>query len=201
MAGKNKIKNEVEVENENEIKNELSSSIVTMEDGSLVSFGNRAKLVSDQEITDTGFTIIFKIISGKILRYTYTGEIALPKILLEMAAFGAAAKAKASTAGCKTHEDILKVIELKIAEYQAGLFVSRASGTPAGLSVYQEAYAVVQGLNPESPEDILKVRDYFGALDKTARGALMADPKVKVEVAKIRFRQAKAELEAMEQAE
>lgn len=198
-----KNKTETEIETEIDTAHQPETNIVKMEDGSIVSFGSRARLVSDQTITPTGFELIFNLISGKILKYSLDAGREVPKLLLEMAAFGAGAKAKASTAGAKDADEIEKIIVAKIAEFTADIFVTRGAAAPAALTMYQEAYCKAYVIsNPtenwdcEDASVITKVKSLFADMSKEDKTAMMKSPAIRIQVNQIRLAQAQAELAA-----
>lgn len=174
-------------------------NIVNMEDGSVVNFGTRAKLVSSQNIFENGFELIFSVLSGKVIKYRFTSETPISKLLAEMAAFGAASKAKSATAGAKDVTEIVSIINKKIEEFVNGSFVTRgASAASFVLSLQQEAYADVEGLDKTKPEVVASVKDIFSKMETAERTAFMKRPEVRVAINKLRLAQSIAELAAME---
>lgn len=187
-------------ETKTEIETESETKIVSMSDGSVVSFGSRARLISDQTITATGFELVFNIITGVILRYTFDAGKEVPKLLLEMAAFGAASKAKASTAGASVN-DIKEIIEAKIAEFEAGLFPTRGAAAPAALTMYQEAYCKAEGWDIADLAIVTKVKALFADMSKEDKSTMMKSPAIRIQVNQIRLAQAQAELAELQKAE
>lgn len=177
---------------------EVEQRIVTMENGEQVNFGQRANIISTQEISadGTGFTLTFNVFNGTVLTYTYVSEVVLPKLLLEMAAFGASSKAKASTAGAESLDAIVDIIKGKIAEFSEGLFVTRGGGAASNLvlTLQQEAYADMEGLDKNDPETIAKIKDFFAEMSKEAKSALVKDTKFKYHMRKLQFEAMEAEL-------
>ena len=175
----------------------LEQNVINMQDGNVVNFGSRAKLVSDQTILENGFELVFNVINGVVITYKYVSETPMPALLAEMAAFGAANKAKNATAGAKTPEDIVAIVNAKIAEFDSGVFVTRGAAN-LSLSLHQEAYANMEGLDKTKIEDVLKVKEFFEGLDKDARAALNKSAGFRKAIAELRLAQAIAEVEAEE---
>lgn len=173
------------------------AKVVTMQDGSTASFGNRARLISEQTIREDGFTIFFKLISGVIIDYVFHCDVGIPKLMLEMAAFGAANKAKAATAGLKKVDDIEKTIRLKVEEFTKGIFVTR--GAPANsltLTMTQEAYCDMKQLDKTSSEVVATVKGIFADFSSGEKSTLVTSAAMKVAMGAIRLAQAQAELAA-----
>lgn len=167
---------------------------VTMTDGSVKNFGERGKLLSSQVVHENGFDLTFHLITGEQIEFKH--ETTADSLTLEMAAFGAAAKVKAATAGTK-QEDLAAVVSAKLEEFKQGLFVTRAAGgevsTP--LSHIQTAYAIVNGIDTTTTEGVATVNAVFAALNKQQRSALYSNPKIKLELVKIQMAKAQADLE------
>ena len=176
-----------------------NSNIIKMEDGSIVNFGTRAKLVTTVKVEETSFTVVFNLLSSRIITYSYVSSIPLPRILLEMAAFGAASKAKAAASNGSTETEIIEILETKVAEYQEGIFVSRGTTSMSGtLNMTQQAYCVVNGLDPFDPEVVVTTKATFDGMSKEDKAALSKTVPMKVAIGQIRLAQAQAELAAME---
>ena len=146
-----------------------------------------------------GFELIFSVLSGKVIKYRFTSETPISKLLAEMAAFGAASKAKSATAGAKSTDDVATIINSKIEEFVSGSFVTRgASAASLVLSLQQEAYAVVNKLDQADSAVIASIKVKFSEMASTERNALIKTPAMRVAINEIRLAQAKAELAAME---
>lgn len=174
-------------------------NMVTMQDGTSRNFGERGKLLSSQEVSTKGFSITFHIITGDQVSYEYVSEHEVPELLMEMACFGVSSKVKAATSGCSVDE-LKTVIQAKVEEIQEGIFTTRGnlgeSITP--LTQVQTAYALVNGINVEEKEGIAQVNAVFAQLSKEEKSALYKDPKIKLELAKLRLLAAQEALEGAE---
>jgi hypothetical protein len=162
--------------------------IITMQDGQIKNFGERGKLLSTQEVSEAGFAITFHVVTGEQSTYTFDGDMAL---LIEMAAFGAASKIKAATAGLE-NEKIKAIIDDKIAEFNLGDFNTRAGGdSVVNLSQIQTAYAIVNSIDINTQEGINKVQAIFAALSKKEKSDLYKNVDIKLELATIQYEAAK----------
>lgn len=172
---------------------------VTMQDGSVKNFGAKGKLLSSQDVTTSGFALEFYVVTGEIVKYEHQFGNEISALTAEMAAFGAASKIKAATAGSEV-ADLVKVITDKVEEYKQGIFVSRSSNgdNTSALTQIQTAYARVNGLNPEDQTDIAKVNAIFAALTKEEKSALYENIDIQIELAQIRLAAAQAAKAAME---
>lgn len=173
---------------------------VDMVDGSRKNFGVKGRLLSTTEIVENGFDITFHIVTGEQVNFNYRQEAPLPTLLAEMAAFGVASKVKASTAGSEI-ADLKTVITAKKEEIEEGTFSGR--GATAGDDVspatqLQTAYANVHGLDISNKEGLAKVNAIFAAFSKEEKSALYKIPAIKLEILKLKFAQAQAELEGVE---
>ena len=176
-----------------------NAKIITMEDGSIINFGTRAKLVTTVKVTDTGFTVLFNLISARVISYIYESDVPVPRLLLEMAAFGAASKAKAATSNATDEAGVVDILTTKLAEFQEGIFVSRGStGITSVLNMTQQAYCEVEGLDSNLAEVITDVKMKFKGMSVQDKAVLSKTVPMRVAMGKIRLAQAQAELEAME---
>lgn len=172
-------------------------NLVTLPSGKTKNFGEKGKLLSDTVFTHdengvvTGFTITFSTKAGTEHTFTSSDDISL---LYQAAAFGFSSKAKASTAGV-AEEDLAKVIEAKIAEFNQGQFVTRTGGeTTSAISQLQTAYAIVNGLGYETTEDVIKLNAMFSAMSKEEKSGLYKIPKIKLALARIQLAAAESAL-------
>ena len=162
--------------------------IVTMADGSVKDFGERGKLLSTQETNETGFTLTFHVANGEQVQYVFNGDQTL---LIEMAAFGAASKIKAATAG-EPIDKITSVILSKVEEFNNGEFVSRNAGEPvATLSQIQQAYANVNGIDTSTSVGQATVAAIFSAMSKEEKSSLYKNVDIAFELKSIQFEAAK----------
>ena len=170
-------------------------NMVAMADGSQRNFGERGKLLSTHEVNSHGFVITFHLVTGEQVVYSYTGELELPELLAEMAAFGVANKIKASTAGTKP-EELLAVVTAKKEEIEAGNFVSRTGGGEilSALSQLQTAYAIANEIDYTTREGIAAINAVFAQLSKEEVSAIRKDPKVKMAVLNLQRAKLEAEL-------
>lgn len=170
-------------------------NLVTLTSGKVKNFGEKGKLLSETTFTKdengitNGFSITFATVEGTEHTYTFNGDM---NLLYDAAAFGFASKAKSATAG-SNGEDLIKVINAKIEEFNNGLFVTRTGGeTTSAITQLQQAYAVVNGLGYESNEDVIKLNAIFSAMTKEDKSALYKVTKIKLALARINLAAAEA---------
>ena len=167
--------------------------IVHFNDGNTIDFGSRAKVITTFSYTENSFTVNFYIVDGRMLSYSYNSEQPLNRFLVEMAAFGAASKAKGSVAGLELDE-IYTVLVKKIEEFNNEVFISRGSGsTSTVLTLEQEAYATINGIDLSNVENILVVKDIFENMSEDDKKAFRTSKEVKLAIAKIRLARLEAE--------
>lgn len=170
-------------------------NMVTMADGSKLNFGKTGRLLSSTVIRENGFDITFHVVTGEQIHYSYNQEDAIPELIAKFAAFGVASKVKASTAGSEV-ADLVTVITAKVQEIEEGIFSERTGSgeitTP--LTMLQQAYAVVNGVDVSGKEGIAQVNAVFAELSKEQKSALYKIPAIKLELAKLKLAAAQAAL-------
>jgi hypothetical protein len=173
-------------------------NLITMQDGTQKNFGNRGKLLSSEAVNETDFSVTFHISTGEQVVYNFKGDT---KLLLTMAAFGAASKVKSSCSGLK-QEEIKSIIDAKLKEFDEGDFIGRTTGELTQvLSQIQLAWATVNGIDTSTSEGVAKVNAIFTAMSKEDKSDLYKLPKIQIELAKLKLAAAQAALEESEKGE
>jgi hypothetical protein len=166
--------------------------LVTMQNGEVKNFGVNGRLLSSERITDEGIEITFHIVDGTQVTFCHYVK-GLDEFTAQALAFGFATKVKASTAGVPV-VDIKAVIETKLEEFAAGIWVTRGSNgeslTP--LTQLQTAYANANGINVSASDGVAKVNAIFAAMTKEAKQALYREKAIKIEIAKLKLAAAEA---------
>jgi len=173
-------------------------NMVQLADGTSKNFGKSMKLLSDEDVTETGFKVTFHIITGEQVVYEST-DTSATEFTRQQAAFGVSAKVKASCAGVAPKE-LFKVITDKVKDITEGNFASRVTGEATqALSLIQTAYAAVNDIDVSTTEGVAKVNAIFLALSKEEKSALYSNPKIGVKLAQLRLEAAIAAAEKAEE--
>jgi hypothetical protein len=140
--------------------------------------------------------VTFHVVTGEQVVFNLPAA-GVSNLVLEAAAYGFAAKAKNATASTPV-DKIAEVIKARVAEYEAGVWVTRGNvgESLVALTQTQTAYALVNGIDPYSTDGIAKTNAIFSALTKEDKVSLLKDPKIQVAIAEIRLAAAKALVEA-----
>ena len=126
--------------------------IVDMEDGTRVNFGVRANTLSNIDVETS--TVTFKIVTGKVINWVFSGLESLSALHKTMVLYAGAEKVKSALTGMKEPEKIVEEIEKQIAKISAGEFPIRVLGESSGdvkLDNWQKAFAMAVAYQPGTP--------------------------------------------------
>ena len=125
---------------------------VTMQDGSVVGFNQKQKIVTEVKLSEEGFGIVFNCRGGQ----KYSLELENDhKLFVTLAAHGAKQKVGDSAVKCENDDDLALAIERTVNQLIAGQWVERSGdGIARGLADLIEA--VRRAKNYEAGSDAAK---------------------------------------------
>lgn len=151
-------------------KAEVVIETVTMEDGRVVDFPGKRKILKESTVDGEGrVTVRLDFRNGAVRDYTIGSEM-----VAKFAAHGAEQKLGDETAGIEDLDDAVLAVEELIDRLNRGEWnVKRESGGMAGTSVLAKALAMATGKTAE------EVRQFLSTKDQKEKVALRNNPRIK----------------------
>jgi hypothetical protein len=156
-------------------KKETEITTVTMNDGRIVEFAGKRRLIKEQAIKDGKVGIRLDFVNGE------TRTFVLPdSLILKFAAHGAEQKLGDEIAGLKDIDDAVMAVDELVERLQKGEWnVARESNGLAGTSVLAKALVEFTGKTPE------QIKAFLSGKTQAEKVALRNNPKVKPIVERI----------------
>lgn len=143
---------------------------VQMEDGRVLEFGAKQKMIKTSEIDGSAITCRFDFVNGKSLAYMPMGDIRL-----QLIAHGAEQKIGDECSGITEVEDCVLAVEQIIARLDKGEWgKERSKNGMAGTSI------LIQALCEKSGKPVQTIKDFLADKSQAQKLALRNNPAVKV---------------------
>jgi hypothetical protein len=182
-----------EVQAESKVKKAATVyNSVKMDDGRIVDFPGKRRLLKNSEVSKDGFTVTttFDFVHGESRSFTIEANHAL---FAQFCAHGIEQKIGDEVAGLEDPEDMVEAVDAIIERLQAGEWAAkRESSGMAGISVLGKALVKVSGKTAE------QIREFLKGKSNAEKLALRNSPKLAPVIAELeanKKRKPKAEVD------
>jgi hypothetical protein len=156
-----------------------TAEAIPMEDGSIVSFTGKRKLVKEAEVTSQG-TVKLRLCfrNGAVREEIFTPDAAT---YAKAAAHGYLQKFGDECAGVKDMDDMVQAVDELLVRVNKGEWTSKREGGAgnSGASILARALVEVSGKTPE------QIKEFLATKSQAEKLALRNNPKIKVVVDKL----------------